>query len=653
MAKTQLEITLVEGSRQAPPPAFDAHEGQPAFLPGLGPAFDPSSLAPKPAPEPEPAFARPRYHYTAEQTAAAKAKAEAIARAGQGPPPELPDASEPLFPDRFADHFPGVGFGGDFAAVPGSHQPAFDHGHTPQPDASAANLARQQAEDRAAERRRLEGEAQAHLQAAKEAEAYRKQLADEERKEEQERIKQEKEDAKVLNELWKRMAQEEKEESERHKAQLRYAEESQRQLDEFLMKEAQEDAARNRELDRIAKANARLAAKMEADLEREVADLKKAAVRQRREAEKALEREQKEQMRLEAEAKKILNDVMERLEQQQALEESQRAARREEALKRSLAMSSLHSPRGPGGGGGGGGNEPPNRDTAVSLGLLGASLPGGFGSGAAITGAAISIANDAARRFFTLQRAGAAGAGGAAQGIAGNRFTQARSAAREAQADMVEQVPAIGPIGAAALRGASFAQTQQEGTMQAFRDRGRELAQYDPRLAQSYALADMRKMQADIREARQLGGQYAKLNDAMSQREVNWQDASLPVKAGMLDPMTKVAEEQSKSTQILNEILEIVRGSLNVFSKPSPNTPSTSQIAAPGLGTVNPGASTPQDAAKQAAEERERQKKLFEELIGKARALGIQAGPSLPGPQLPGAPGFAPPANMPGRPAVP
>jgi hypothetical protein len=65
---------------------------------------------------------------------------------------------------------------------------------------------------------------------------------------------------------------------------------------------------------------------------------------------------------------------------------------------------------------------------------------------------------------------------------------------------------------------------------QAFIQRGRELAQYSPALAEAGAKADVRALMADIQEANTLGPELARLTEAESKASADLREMLLPLK---------------------------------------------------------------------------------------------------------------------------
>lgn len=79
-------------------------------------------------------------------------------------------------------------------------------------------------------------------------------------------------------------------------------------------------------------------------------------------------------------------------------------------------------------------------------------------------------------------------------------------------------------------------------TVGAFTDRARELAGYDSRIAGATANADVRKVNADLRESQRVGREYARLVDAQSRLETKMQDLLGPVKEFVVGRLVTILE---------------------------------------------------------------------------------------------------------------
>jgi hypothetical protein len=82
-------------------------------------------------------------------------------------------------------------------------------------------------------------------------------------------------------------------------------------------------------------------------------------------------------------------------------------------------------------------------------------------------------------------------------------------------------------------------------------DRSRELGKYDPRMALSNSQADVRKMFADMNEARVAGGNYARTQDEWSKLEYTMKTALAPLKDGIASLVADVL-------RLVNTMIELV-----------------------------------------------------------------------------------------------
>lgn len=114
--------------------------------------------------------------------------------------------------------------------------------------------------------------------------------------------------------------------------------------------------------------------------------------------------------------------------------------------------------------------------------------------------------------------------------LAANRNLEAMTTAAKGAGNALA---ALGPVGAAAgaaLKTAAEFAGAFGKAVNAFTDRGRELSAYDARLAKAAAEADMRSLQADLREAQQNGEAMARLIEQQSELENTVRDLLLPIK---------------------------------------------------------------------------------------------------------------------------
>lgn len=235
---------------------------------------------------------------------------------------------------------------------------------------------------------------------------------------------------------------------------------------------------------------------------------------------------------------------------------------------------------------------------------------------------------DGVEKGFKFAGRAAQAMGEAAQRTAGNDGLGLFRQATDAAADGLEEIPVVGKATAAGLRAVGTALTAAKDAADAFAARGKELAQYDGNIAAAAAMQDVTRQLSDIREAQQLGPQYAKMIEAQTRFEETLKAGLLPLKELCLDYIPK----------ILDAILDVVIATAKAADK------------------VTPG-----DVFKRMAENAERTRKALEkwepagDIFGDwltAPAAGAGPGrPMLPSPPLDPATGLAPGAL--GVPLVP
>lgn len=110
---------------------------------------------------------------------------------------------------------------------------------------------------------------------------------------------------------------------------------------------------------------------------------------------------------------------------------------------------------------------------------------------------------------------------------------------------------AVTVVGITAAASMQFAKSMSE--------RARELSAYSGQIAMSVAMAEVRQIQADIREAQILGSRYSDITDSWSRFQVSIQEFMIPIKKVLLDIATPLMEWLNKlldtGTGITSQIL--------------------------------------------------------------------------------------------------
>ena len=158
-----------------------------------------------------------------------------------------------------------------------------------------------------------------------------------------------------------------------------------------------------------------------------------------------------------------------------------------------------------------------------------------------------------ARELANLAGAGFRAGGAAAAGFAGNAALPALNNAIGVAAQGLSMLGPYGMAAGAGLQAVGSAAMAVKQTLDAFVARGKELIPFSGEIASSAARADVRRLQGDIREAQQLGPQFARLIEAQSKTEATIQRLLEPLKAFFLD---RLADFLERGNRTLISILE-------------------------------------------------------------------------------------------------
>jgi hypothetical protein len=169
----------------------------------------------------------------------------------------------------------------------------------------------------------------------------------------------------------------------------------------------------------------------------------------------------------------------------------------------------------------------------VSRGGIGGGMGGKVGAGLVVANAA----GQALASVFDQVAKKASAAGSVATPLAAGRNLEGVSKAAHIASNALGTIPVVGAPAARILKAFTTVTAEAINTMNAFADRGRELAAYDGRLAAATANADVRRMQGDIREAKALGEKMSQMIEKQSQVEDTIRDMLLPVKEFILDKL--------------------------------------------------------------------------------------------------------------------
>lgn len=124
-------------------------------------------------------------------------------------------------------------------------------------------------------------------------------------------------------------------------------------------------------------------------------------------------------------------------------------------------------------------------------------------------------------------------------------------------AEGAAKMPILGEMYAAEIRAATAPLRSFTGAVEEFVQRGKQLQQFSPELAQANAMAEVRSLFADLHEADVLGPDIARLTDNFSQFMIELREIFLPVKAWLAGFLADA----------MGTIVEVLRDAKVVLSK--------------------------------------------------------------------------------------
>lgn len=136
-------------------------------------------------------------------------------------------------------------------------------------------------------------------------------------------------------------------------------------------------------------------------------------------------------------------------------------------------------------------------------------------------------------------------AGEAAQRLAGNDGLGALLGASEHVASGLEEIPIAGRVWAAEIRAVTGTITTFRDTVEAFVQRGRQLAPFSSELTQAGVTAEIRSLMDDIRESQEIGPDIAKLTDAQSRLQHEVRELILPIRKAIVETLVPVVEKMA------------------------------------------------------------------------------------------------------------
>jgi hypothetical protein len=147
------------------------------------------------------------------------------------------------------------------------------------------------------------------------------------------------------------------------------------------------------------------------------------------------------------------------------------------------------------------------------------------------------------------------------EGLAQNQLPSARGFG-DAIADFQETIPIIGSAMAAQTRLTQDIAQLPEKISQAFLNRAHQIAQYSGPISAAEAMANVRNIKADIREARELGPGMARMVDAQSRIEQDVREILLPIKKFVVEVLAERLELLADAARVILRSPELAQAIL-------------------------------------------------------------------------------------------
>jgi hypothetical protein len=202
---------------------------------------------------------------------------------------------------------------------------------------------------------------------------------------------------------------------------------------------------------------------------------------------------------------------------------------------------------------------------------------GGMAGMAKLAGGPIGLAlmaKDAIHAVGDKARQSLESAGDAAVKLARNDMT----ALGDGLTGMGDAVGKVSPVFGELIKTAGTLVNVQQRAAQAFIDRGKELSKFSGPLAAANAQADIKRMQADMKEAQVMGKSLARLTEQQNRAEIAFRDAILPIKEAIVNKLTMIAERIAGFLETHGKKLEFMAWALEALVNLLANFPGLSQI---------------------------------------------------------------------------
>lgn len=218
-----------------------------------------------------------------------------------------------------------------------------------------------------------------------------------------------------------------------------------------------------------------------------------------------------------------------------------------------------------------------------------------------------------------------------AQHLASNDALGGLLGAAEGAAKGLEQIPIVGQVYAAEIRLVTTAISSFRDTVNAFVERGRQLAPYSADLTSAGVTADVREMISDIREANTIGPDLARLTDAQSRAWAEAREIILPIKKMIVENLTEwmelIARKLEENRAGALATIEMTRQLLDILLK------FASMDVQGGVQGLKDLPEKIRKAIEDALKPKDELNELFDQQL-KDIAAGIGAAANAPGPRF-------------------
>lgn len=270
---------------------------------------------------------------------------------------------------------------------------------------------------------------------------------------------------------------------------------------------------------------------------------------------------------------------------------------------------------------------------------------GASGSAGMVAGgfAAAFAAAKAVASGFDAVGAGAKSVGVQMSALADNDHMGAFKARIDASANMLEKLPGSGEVAASALRAFRDVVDSASSTVDAFVSQGKKLAGLNADIGMSSAVADVRSLLGDIREANALGGEYAELIDSQSRIMDEIRQLILPFKEAVLKILNELVKLVIDGIEWAKQIAIMIRDVLMPFIEAGANTLKAIAAFLPQAAAQAINASV--DAIVEALKKFAAEQGAVNGLGGLEQVLAMMGAPAIggPAPVVPGGGGLGVP----------